>query len=190
FCCFMTSYANRKTKTRVDFFKKLNARKRVDSAGRALNNIGYNVPFTHLAKNEFLRPYKFYIAFENASLPGYVTEKLTEPMRARCIPIYFGCPRVAEEFNPKSFLNYHEFPSEEVLIDRILEIDQNDDLFLQYLKEPFFHGNKIPAIYDKSRFVEFFDRIRKEPTPPVASRKGLFGRWTLVKRNKQHPYLT
>jgi hypothetical protein len=183
FCCFMTTYTNRKTRLRTDFFQKLNRRKKVDSAGRALNNIGFNIPFDHESKDAFLRPYKFYMAFENQSAPGYITEKLVEGMRARCIPIYYGCPRVAEEFNPKSFLNYHDFPSEEALIDRILEIDGDNDLYLQYLKEPFFPGNKPAAAYDTNRILDFFEGVFSSTTPPVAARKRLLGRWMLVKRN-------
>jgi hypothetical protein len=186
FCCFMTAYANRKTRLRTEFFQKLNRRKKVDSAGRALNNVGYTVPFTHQAKREFLLPYKFHIAFENQSVPGYVTEKLVQAMRAGCIPIYYGCPRVAAEFNPKSFLNYHDFPSEEALMDRIMEIDRNDDLYMQYLKEPFFHGNQPSPAYDTKKMLDFFEGIFSSTKPPVAARKRLPRRWMLVKRNFPH----
>lgn len=184
FCSFLTTYANKKTNKRVQFFHKLNARKKVDSAGRALNNVGYTVPFSHAAKQEFLAPYKFYMAFENSSVPGYITEKLVEGMRSRCIPIYFGCPRVAEEFNPRSFLNYHAFPSEEALIDRILEIDHDDSLYEQYLREPFFYDNKPTKVYDKSRIWDFFEKIVNSDDPPVSAKRRLLGRWMLVKRNK------
>ena len=57
----------------------------------------------------FLRPYKFHLAFENKAVPGYVSEKLLFGLASRCITIYFGCPRAAEEFNPGRFLNYHDF---------------------------------------------------------------------------------
>jgi hypothetical protein len=186
FCCFMTSYANRKTRVRTEFFQKLNQRQKVDSAGRALNNIGFKVPYGPRAKHEFLRSYKFYLAFENESVPGYVTEKLIDGMRARCIPIYYGCPRVAEEFNPKSFLNYHDFPSEEALVDRIMKIDRNNDLYLQYLKEPFFLGDKPPAASDPQRMLDFFEGIFSSTKPPLAARKRLPGRWMLIKRNFPH----
>ena len=44
------------------------------------------------AKLEFLRPYKFNLAFENASVPGYTTEKIVDAMQARAMPIYWGNP--------------------------------------------------------------------------------------------------
>ena len=41
FCCILVS--NAKAKERVEFFNKLSAYKKVDSAGRFMNNIGYAV---------------------------------------------------------------------------------------------------------------------------------------------------
>jgi alpha(1,3/1,4) fucosyltransferase len=190
FCCFFTSYGNRKTRVRIEFFHRLSRYKQVDSAGKYLNNIGRSVPFDEAAKLGFLRPYKFYMAFENEIYPGYTTEKIMEAMAARCIPIYWGNPDVARDFNPKSFLNYHDFPSEEALIDRIIEIDRNDDLCLQYLNEPFFHGNKPNIYFDMDRLLDFFVRAIDDPAPPVAARRKFFqvGRWLLLKRNKPHRF--
>src|SRR5438309_10477229 len=88
--------------------------------------MGYRVPGGPWGKIEFLKRYKFNIAFENASLPGYTTEKIVEPMAARCLPIYWGNPLIHREFNPKSFLNYVDFRDEAALIERIIELDQND----------------------------------------------------------------
>jgi len=41
-------------------------------------------------KIDYLKPYKFTMAFENVSLSGWTTEKLTHPMLVNSIPIYFG----------------------------------------------------------------------------------------------------
>jgi hypothetical protein len=81
FCNFI--YSNPLCKTRNRFFKKLNKYKRVDSGGKYLNNIGGRVG----DKYEFMREYKFTIAFENESYPGYTTEKIMEPMIVKSIPI-------------------------------------------------------------------------------------------------------
>ena len=62
----------------MNFFQRLSRRKRVDSGGRAFNNIGGPIPAGSPAKLDFLRAYKFNLAFENASLPGYTTEKIVE----------------------------------------------------------------------------------------------------------------
>jgi len=188
FCCFFTTYANARTKVRINFFHRLSRYKQVDSAGKWNNNIGCFVPNDAASRTAFLRQYKFYMAFENQSLPGYTSEKIAEAMAARCIPIYWGNPKVNLDFNPKSFLNCHDFPSEAALINRIIEIDRDDNLYLQYLREPFFYGNKPNIYYDRNRILDFLVRAIEDPAPPVAARRKFFrlGRWMLLKRNKPH----
>jgi glycosyltransferase involved in cell wall biosynthesis len=187
FCGFVVSNAGkRKTRERVDFFQRLSRRKRVDSAGRAFNNIGAPLPAGSQAKVDFLRTCKFNLAFENASLPGYTTEKIVEAFWARTVPIYWGNPRIHEEFNPKSFLNYFEFPNEDALIERILELDRDDAQYLEVLSQPCFHNNQPNEYYRMERVVDFFEKIFTAKIRPVAQRRSFFrsGRWTLAKRNK------
>ncbi len=107
FCSFVVSQHNpRKNSNRLDFFEKLSRYKPVDSGGRLRNNIGGPLPGRGAtAKVEFLRSYKFNICFENAAQPGYATEKIYDAMVARSLPIYWGDPLIAQQFNPKSFLN-------------------------------------------------------------------------------------
>jgi len=187
FCSFVVSNAGRKkTQKRVDFFHRLSKYKKVDSGGGALNNIGHRIPAGVGAKRDFLRPYKFNIAFENSSIPGYTTEKLTEAMDARCLPIYWGSPRVAEEFNPKSFLNYFYFPSEEALIEKIIELDQDDAKYMEYLRQPYFHNNQPNEFFGHERLLNQFEKIFTTTITPVSRRRywNQIGRWIPVKKNR------
>jgi alpha(1,3/1,4) fucosyltransferase len=184
FCCFFTSHA--RSQLRLKFFEKLSKYKQVDSAGSYLNNIGQRIPNDRAAKIQFMRQYKFYMAFENDLVPWYTTEKIGEGMAARCVPIYWGNPHVAKDFNPKSFLNYSDFPSEDALIERIAEIDRDENLYRQYLREPFFYGNKPSEFFDDERTLNFFTRCIEDKTKTVGSRKSVFGSWVLLKRNKRH----
>ena len=130
-----------------------------------------------------MKRYKFNIAFENASLPGYTTEKIVEPMAARCLPIYWGNPLIDREFNPKSFLNYFDFRDEDALIERIIELDENDVLYRQYIAEPYFHHNTANEFFGLDRVLDHFEMIFSASTRPVARRPRLFGRWTLARRD-------
>ena len=170
FCCFLARYANRKTRVRNGFFQKLCQYKKVDSA-------------------EFLRPYKFNIAFENASVPGYTTEKIVEAMRVRALPVYWGNPGIATEFNPKSFLNYFDFPDEEALIGKIIELDRDDAKYMEYLRQPYFHNNQPNEFYDRKRLLDQFERIFTTPITPVSTRRYplQIDRWIAVKKNRPVP---
>jgi len=107
-----------------------------------------------VGKIEFLKRYKFNIAFENASLPGYTTEKLVEAMAARCLPIYWGNPLIHREFNPKSFLNYLDFPHEDALIARIVALDESDALYRQHLAETYFPHNRPNEFFNLDRVLD------------------------------------
>ena len=61
------------------------------------------------AKVEFLRAYKFVVAFENSSAPGYNTEKLTHAIEADAMPIYWGDPEIGRSFNTGRFINAHDY---------------------------------------------------------------------------------
>jgi alpha(1,3/1,4) fucosyltransferase len=178
FCSFVVS--NPKNKRRIEFFQKLSARRTVDSGGRILNNIGGPTP----DKAAFILDHKFNIAFENRAQAGYTTEKIVEAMRARSIPIYWGNPLIEREFNPKSFLNAAEFASDEALIERVLEIDGNEELYRQYLREPFFYGNRPNEYIEQERYLDQFEKIFTTKIEPVGKKKTIFGRWTLVKRDR------
>jgi hypothetical protein len=189
FCAFVVSNAHpKKTKKRIDFFHRLSKYKKVDSAGKALNNAGFVLPPGTPAKEAFLKDYKYNIAFENSSVPGYTTEKLIDAMAARCLPIYWGNPRVAEDFNPKSFLNYFDFPTEEALVEKIIELDQDDAKYAEYLRQPWFHNNTPNASFDRSRLLDQFERIFTTKIRPVSGRRRWFqlGRWITVKKNLPH----
>ncbi|MBI3877356.1 MAG: glycosyltransferase [Verrucomicrobia bacterium] len=172
FCAFVVGHSRRRTENRIRMFKRLDSYKRVDSGGRALNNIGGPLPPG--GKHEFLQSYKFNLCYENRSKPGYTTEKIYEAMRARCVPIYWGSPQVHTEFNPKSFINALDFPNEELLVEHIRKVDENEALYLRYLREPYFHDNKPNEFFSEERLLDFFERIFSTPIKPVGQRRSFF----------------
>ncbi len=110
FCNFV--YSN-KVPFREFFFKSLSKYKHIDAPGKSMNNmpsIDNNQEGDIWArKRKFLSEYKFTIAFENYSYPGYNTEKLLDPMTVNSLPIYCGNIHIDRQFNTKSFVNSHEY---------------------------------------------------------------------------------
>ncbi len=118
---------------RDGFFDELCKYKMVLSGGKWRNNIGG----TRVSdKNAFLSSCKFSIAFENSSTPGYCTEKLMQAFAAGTIPIYFGDPHVGNQFNTKAFINVHDFATTAEVIERIIEIDHDDNMYIEMQREP------------------------------------------------------
>ena len=139
FCSFMVSNSN--AITRIEFFKKLSSYKNVDSGGRFLNNIGDPIQTGVENKLKWMNNYKFSITFENSSYPGYTTEKLMHALITDTIPIYWGNPLASLDFNPKAFINCHDFSSFDEVIELVKEIDRNDTLYKEYLNQPYLKDN-------------------------------------------------
>jgi hypothetical protein len=187
---------------REEFFRQLSKYKKVDAAGKSMNNMA---SIDHLykgdiweRKRQYLSPYKFTIAFENYIYPGYQTEKLYDAMRTNSIPIYCGDPFIGKTFNTKSFVHVRDYintnrspvvswlekqsqqdyidtlphihfdPYHRVkrklkiigreikmklefqkldfspVIERIIELDSDNEKYLQLLKQPWFTENMVP----------------------------------------------
>lgn len=111
FCAFMARHSDKYTWMRERFFEILSQYKQVDSGGQWNNNIGGVVGDRgdegdyRISKRKWLEGYKFNICFENASYPGYLTEKLFDAYACGCIPIYWGDPtlRCGQENMSKTY---------------------------------------------------------------------------------------
>jgi hypothetical protein len=152
FCSFVAK--NGGCQERNNMFHMLSSYKKVDSGGPLFNNIervpqdGFD---SHVAKRDFLRPRKFHLAYENSSFPGYVTEKILHGFLGDTIPIYWGSPTVELDFNPKAFINRHDFNSDQDMINFINIIDNNDDLYNSMMAEPILNPRNKFLDLDKFR---------------------------------------
>ena len=90
---------------------------------------------------------------------GYVTEKLTEPMLVGSIPIYNGDDRVCEDFNCNSFIDFNDYANVNDVIDQIIEIDNDDNLYEEILRQTWFPNNKLPDHLQESKIKKQFDLI-------------------------------
>jgi hypothetical protein len=160
FCNFV--YSN-SVPFRNNIFAAFDAYKRVDSAGKCLNNMGgWLVPSTphRLAgKVEFMRQYKFTLAIENRIWPGYATEKLVHPMFANSIPIYVGDPLAGASFNRDAYIDITNFSTLGEMLEFVREIDSDRVLYRKMLAAPFYRNNAVPRYAQPDSILAFFDRI-------------------------------
>ena len=155
FCSFVYSNAAADD-MRVKLFEALSGYKRVDAGGKLLNNLENGVPVSD--KRLFENQHKFSIACENATHPGYHTEKLAEAFAAGTIPIYWGDPKVEEVFNPKAFINCNAYPSIEAVVEKVRYLDTHSEEYLAVLKEPALRENCEP-IYTEKGFKKLEDYL-------------------------------
>lgn len=153
FCNFI--YSNPFPLERNLFFDMLSKYKKVDSGGGAKNNLGYRVGDKRL----FQRKYKFSIAFENDGAFGYTTEKIVQAFAAQTIPIYWGNPGISTEFNPRSFINCHDYSSFEEVMKRVIEIDNDKELFSKILREPIYLDHVDQDEIGEKQLLKFLSPI-------------------------------
>jgi len=182
FCNFV--YSNEKGTERNEFFRLLNEYKKIDSPGKVFNNMPTGVVgerYDYITKKKFLSKYKFTIAFENESYPGYTTEKIFHPMQVGSIPVYFGNPRIGEDFNTKSFINVHDFPSFQKAVDFIIEVDKNDELYHGILKQPYFLNDQVPYEFSEDFFKTALYNIveNRNKIKPVSQK--FIGKYSKIK---------
>lgn len=119
--------------------------------GRFRNNVGGCVE----NKIEFLQNYKFNLALENSMVPGYVTEKIVEPLAAPSLPIYWGSDLAKTDFNPEAFINVSDYATLDSLLREIEYLDTNDEAYLAMLRAP-----RLNTDYDfVGRLADFLDNI-------------------------------
>ena len=110
---------------------------------------------------------KFALAIENSSSSGYCTEKFAQAAQSNCVPIYWGDPTIAQQFNPKSFINAHDYESFNDLTDTIRQIDQDENLYLSMLKEPWLINGKEAVALNSASFPNFLTHIFSSHKPRI-----------------------
>lgn len=141
FCAFTVS--NPSNGLRNNHFDKLHQYKRVESYGKVRTN---NMGLINFSKDKYWRDakdtyfyqnrHKFMMAYENTSYPGYCTEKLMDAFLAGSLPIYWGDPKVSEDWNKNAFIDITKMGPG--WIDVVKEIDNNEGLFKSMYDEPIF----------------------------------------------------
>lgn len=144
------------TSFRKKFVQRLSEYKRVDCPGKVLNNMKANLIGRYegdfrKSKVDFVKDYKFTIAFENTQYRGYTTEKILHPFVGRSVPIYWGNPLVERDVNKNAFINCNGYEKDiDTIINKIVEIDKDDEKYLEM-----FHANPMSEEFNVHELEDF-----------------------------------
>ena len=71
--------------------------------------------------------YRFALCYENnANQPGYVSEKISDCICARCVPIYYGSDGIEERVPPECFINAKQFGSLDEMREFIVSMKESE----------------------------------------------------------------
>lgn len=95
--------------TRTQAYSILQKIAHVDCPSRLFHNLDIDLP-DYDSKRVFLEQYRYTICPENIVKPGYVTEKISDALRSKCVPIYQGGLTAQDQkiFNPEAILRIDE----------------------------------------------------------------------------------
>lgn len=187
FCDFI--YGNRNAHpTRDNIFHHVNARiGAVSSYGSHLRNAHFSTLGVTVGapqkdwkreKIEVQKRHIFSIAAENACFTGYTTEKLLTPLIAGSIPIYWGNPRVSDEFNPDRFIIFDgaDYGQLEVEVRQLLE---DPELIEAKTREPALTTTQLEALEQNRKDMHaWFGRLFAENLKVLQRRpRGWFPDW-------------
>ena len=148
--------------------------KHVDCPGKILHNMESDKLSArndgtswHDSKISFLRDYKFNIAFENSSAPGYITEKLVDCYMANTVPIYWGSEGDVAPYPKTSMICANDYPDLASLCARIKEVDENDDLYFQILAANPFRQENSHCLPDFNLQIRQFIKFIIENKSPI-----------------------
>lgn len=163
FCNFCFSHPS-ESGAREAMVRLLSDYKTVDCFGPFLNNTPEGPRrISRAEKAEVVAASRFTICCESTSRPGFVTEKIWEAFKNHSVPIYYGDETVTAIFNPKAFVNMHDFASFEEAAAFVKRLDADEEAYRAMLAQPPFAEG-----FDYAAFLDSFEAflahiVRQEP---------------------------
>lgn len=122
---------------RLDFVKQLKQFIDVDAYGRCSQFLGKKLSCSKSREKQCLKPYKFYLAFENALCKDYITEKYWEHLGDdNIVPVVMG--GLEGDYGklaiPGSYINVMDFKTVKELADYLHYLDRNNTAYNEYFK--------------------------------------------------------
>lgn len=157
FCSLVMSNATNCHPDRLKIIDAVESYKPIAYGGAFRNNIGGRTA----DKLDFISRYKFNLALENSSMPGYVTEKILEPLATATVPVYWGADAVKSDFNPDSFIYVGDYDNLDSFVEALKAVDSDSGTYLAMLRA----GSGIAgrsSDFD-SQLEDFLNRIADNP---------------------------
>ena len=80
-------------------------------------------------------------------------------MAVNSIPIYWGSDFVKNDFNLNSFIYVEKDKSFESIINEIISLESNPELYLKKLNEPWFKNYEYPDYVLPKNVLEFINQV-------------------------------
>jgi hypothetical protein len=115
---------------------------------------------TYRDKINFFSDCVFNIAYQYTNTDYLTQEKIVHAYASNSIPVFYGNQFIEEEgFNPKSFINSHNFETVNDLVNYLNEVYNDKEKLKSFFEEPIFKDNKLPIYFNEDYILKFLDKI-------------------------------
>lgn len=108
-------------------------------------------------KVELLSNFKFCICFENLTgVNGYITEKIFDCFKAKCVPIYWGASDIQKYIPKNCFIDFRDFGDYDKLLGYLTSLDeQTYNGYIQNIQKLLTNKKFIDTWFEEA-FAKFF----------------------------------
>lgn len=118
----------------------------------------YKGGFRSQDKYKILSNFKFALCFENCEISGYISEKIIDCFKARCVPVYLGAPNIADFISRKCFIDFRRFKNYNQLGSFLETTDEKTyDSYIGEI-EKFLVSREYTDRWTTNAFVKLFER--------------------------------
>ena len=122
----------------------------------------YKGEFLQKDKYKILSKFKFCLCFENCISEGYISEKIFDCFKARCVPIHLGAPNVTDYISGKCFIDMRRFKNYQELIEFLYTIDEKTyDTYIKNI-EKFLLSKQFHGRWSSDAFATLFLKVMAE----------------------------
>lgn len=95
----------------------------------------YQGTFAWKDKYTLLSGFKFCICFENSEVTGYISEKIFDCLKAKCVPVYRGAPNIGDFIPQNCFIDARKFRDYESLYDFLRSMKKDEyDSYMSHIE--------------------------------------------------------
>ncbi len=108
-------------------------------------------------KIKLLSNFKYCICFENLTdVNGYVTEKIFDCLKAKCVPIYWGASDITKYIPKNCFIDFRDFGDYKKLLKYLTYLDEN--AYNNYIEniQKLLSNKKFTDMWFENGFAKFF----------------------------------
>jgi len=106
--------------------------------------------FNAKEKYAILSRFKYALCFENSKITGYISEKIFDCFKAKCVPVYYGAPNIDKYIPPNCYIDARNFDNYQALYDHLKNIRE---------KEYNIYINRIQTLLKNREFLQrWFER--------------------------------